>query len=106
MGYNDHPQRYIIDVKKYAKQESWQWPSELKAPPTRGLDFDLFVSVQHVDYQYTNQDEEGYIPVEETKWDKMMFYPAFVRSLSQAKSLNHGFIALATSATALLLLTN
>lgn len=98
MGYNDHPQRYIIDVTKFAKEEFWQWPAHIEIVDKREIDFDFFVNVQHVDYEYTNQDEDGFIPVESAAVDKMMFYPAFLRSLSQATNLRMTLAALATSA--------
>jgi hypothetical protein len=45
MGYDDHPQRYIIEMKKLAKPEVWEWPEQIAIPTKRTIDFDFFVSV-------------------------------------------------------------
>lgn len=104
MGYSEHPQRYIIDMRRYSKQESWQWPANIDIAHKRKLLFDLHVNVQHVDYLNVLQDEEGFIPIKYSKVDKMMFYPAFLRSFTSARSLRPStLVAFATAVSVLVL---
>lgn len=73
-------------MKRYSKAEYWQWPAD-EIPHSRKLNFDLLVNVQFVDYLNIFQDEDGFIPIPSTEFDKMMFYPAFLRSFTSATSL-------------------
>lgn len=67
MAYNDHPQRYIIEVKKFAMAEDWVYPSEQIVPEkikingaapnnVKSIDFDFFVNVQYMDYEFKGED--------------------------------------------------
>ena len=48
------------------------------------INFNFYVSVQFANYVNINKDDQGFISVPTVQLDKMIFYPAFLRSFSGA----------------------
>ena len=83
LGFSENLQNYVKDVKKYAVKEEWKYPSYVK-DVTREVDFNHFVTVQYVNLEDSNEDENGLIIASGFTISYDMFYPAVIRMMGGA----------------------
>ena len=83
MGLSGNLQQYVVDVRKEAVWEHWQYPTRYipRDQDSRAVDFTHFVIVQYVELPDAGEGAEGVIPLPPVAVSREMFYPAFLRTL-------------------------
>jgi hypothetical protein len=80
MGYTDNPQNYIVDVYKYAVEETWKFT---KKETSHTQYFNHFVSLQYIEISEANLTTSlGYLDSPESRVPKDFWYPFYIRSNS------------------------
>ena len=77
----------MVEVKKFAIPEVWRYPQNMEATPEREVDFNHFVTVQYVDIDASNENEQGLVASTGLEFSTNMFYPFFIRMLARSTQL-------------------
>ena len=96
-GFMENPQQYIAGIEKHAIVEEWTYPTynSDNSDGSKQVDFNHYVTFQHVNLDQAQEDEFGYLTQQTLfSFSKMMFYPAFIRSMASAKVIQYSIASI------------